>query len=479
MASFDLPLGKPPAADTDAGKTTGFLPAELLADNVFWFCRLRWIVIALLCVAEGMAASAGGFLERYGVYLSSRWPVVCAAVLAVTNILFLLDGRRLRRLPDPRAANTNLVLQSVSDLLVLTVVVHFVGSVETFAPFAYLFHVVLACIFFPSKPSLGITLLSCLLYSACVAVEYLGLFPAGGLFARLPVRAGFQAQATPLVLHVSSAMAVWLLVWYLVSHLSAAVRRRDRDLVEANERLIRVENEKAMHMLRTTHELKAPFAAIQSNVQLLQKGYCGELSDEVAEVLDRIGTRCLKLSTQIMEMLQLADLRSLPAADSQREKIRLDRLLHSVADGFRVPASARRIEIEERIRPATTTGVMGHLHMMLSNVTSNAVVYSREGGRVTVTCEPQATGEVVVTVEDHGIGIPERSLPHIFQEYYRSSEAAQYNKLSTGLGLAIVRHIAESHDIAVHVDSTEGEGTVFRLTFPAPDEEEVLPCPES
>lgn len=473
MPSFDLPISQTSAIPRDGRKAVGFLPAELLADNVLWFCRLRWVVIAFLCGIELLAAWGESLLSRYGIRLSPRWPVACAAVLTVTNIVFLLHGRRLQKFSDHRSAKTNLLLQSVSDLIVLTAVVHFVGSVETFVPFAYLFHVVLACIFFPFKLSLAVTFLSCILYSTCVALEHFGILGTDGLFAGIHVRGRFRAQATPLAIHVASAVAVWFVVWYLVSHLSAAVRQRDRELTEANEQLIRIENEKAVHMLRTSHELKAPFAAIQSNVQLVKKGYCGEISKDVSEVLDKIDARCLKLSTQITEMLELADLRSLPASDAQRETIRLDQLLHSVAESFRIPASVRGIEIEESLRPATATGVMGHVHMMVANLISNAIAYSRNGGRIWLSCEPGETGEAVVTVKDQGIGIPERSLPHIFDEYYRSSEAAQYNKMSTGLGLAIVKHLAEAHHVAVHADSEEGKGTLFRLTFPSPSEEEA------
>ncbi len=286
-----------------------------------------------------------------------------------------------------------------------------------FAPFAYLFHAVLACIFFPSGLSFRVTLFSCILYSGSVTLEHLGILRTDGIFAGLPVRDGFQALATPLVLHVASAIAVWLVVWYLVSHLSAAVRQRDRELTEANGGLIRIEHEKAIHMLRTTHELKAPFAAIQSNVQLLQKSYCGGISKDVAQVLDRIDTRCLKLSTQITEMLQLADLRSLPMGTDQREPIRLDQLIHSIAKRFLVHASARGIEMDEHLCPAATMGVRGNLHMMLTSVVSNAVAYSQKGRRLWLRCERQETGEVVVTVKDNGIGIPETSLPHIFEEY--------------------------------------------------------------
>ena len=154
MASFDLPIPQAQEVQTGERKAPGFLPAELLADNVLWFCRLRWMVIGFLSAVEVVSAAGGNtLLAQYGIYLSSRWPLACAALLAGTNILFLLHGRRLRKLPNLKASRANLVLQIVSDLIVLTAVVHFVGSVETFVSFTYLFHVVLACIFFSSGGS--------------------------------------------------------------------------------------------------------------------------------------------------------------------------------------------------------------------------------------------------------------------------------------------------------------------------------------
>ena len=73
---------------------------------------------------------------------------------------------------------------------------------------------------------------------------------------------------------------------------------------------------------------------------------------------------------------------------------------------------------------------------------------------------------MVVTVEDHGIGISPEKLPLIFEQHYRTKEAVRHNVESSGLGLAIVRNVAERHNTAVRVTSQPERGTTFQLRFP-------------
>jgi signal transduction histidine kinase len=219
-------------------------------------------------------------------------------------------------------------------------------------------------------------------------------------------------------------------------------------------------------MLRTTHELKAPFAAIAANAQLLLKGHCGILSAQAAEVVARIAARCRRLAVEIQEMLQLANLQS---AEEQPAPTRLDlaETIRWAVARVGAVAQERRVIVEEALAAATVVAVEDHIKMLLTNIIANAVVYSTEGGIVRVRCDGTPADGPVVTVEDEGIGIPAEKLPRIFDDYYRTEEAVRHNKDSTGLGLAIVRHVATSHRIRVRVESAPGRGTVFTLRFPA------------
>jgi len=467
LCTYELPLT---AADAPPGprvRLRGLLPAPLLVKNELWFCRLRWIAIGILLVFAA-AGHAPGLFARLGLRASPLWPFVSAGVLTIANVAFLIHARLLDRSPSPsRGVAVNLWGQIVIDLLVLTVVVHFIGSVETCVPFVYLFHIVLACIFFSLRQSAIVAILACVLYVGCVAGEVTGLIPPAGMYGDSLLRLQIEHAPTTLAANVATALAIWTGGWYLVSKLSGMVRERDHRLAEANQRMELAQAEKARHMLRTTHELKAPFAAIHANTQILLGNYCGELPPEAHHVLERIARRCARLSMEIQEMLQLSNLKS----DTEKAQLRfatldVSQVLRQCIGQLKPVAQERRISIEEALEHAEAYVVPDHAMMLFANLLSNAIHYSHEGGQVHVRCYARPSGEAAAQVADHGIGIPGDKLPHIFDEYYRTDEAARHNRESTGLGLAIVRHVAQTHGLHVRVDSRPGDGTTFTVTFP-------------
>jgi len=479
--SFDLlppSTGKPRARPS--APAAGGLSEDVLLANVFWFIRLRWAVVATFVMLEAVALLAGDRFLSSGLVIPSRWPWVLATVLAAVNVAYYSWGLGLARASAAHTGRTtgdrqgnksrlyvNLWAQIVGDLVVLTVVVHYVGSVETYIAFAYLFHIVLACIFLPAVAGLAVTGLSAGLYVGCVGLEYAGVLRATPVLADSTFRRHLEGVPLRLLIHVGSAVAIWLVVWYLVSHLAAGVRLRDEQLSLANERLLRFGREKTQHMLHTTHELKAPFAAMQSNVQLLLKGYCGELPGAAREVITKIEVRCRKLSNQVQEMLQLANLKSEEARTRPRVSCDLVQLIRRAIDGLAPAAASRNVTITCALGPTQVVGVRDQLEMLLTNVISNAVHYSFAGGSVEVRCHAGPQGGAQVVVSDQGIGIPPQKVAHVFDEYYRTNEAARHNRMSTGLGLAIVKQVAEFHGIAIHIDSEVAKGTIVTLTFPA------------
>ena len=467
-AHFELPLPDASARtrkdDAKASRQATALPTPLLAKNAYWFCQLRWLVIAMLA-GFGAAGLFKPLMDTFSLRQPGGWPFIAAGVLAIGNVIFLTHARRLRRHKHPGPARVNLWAQIVVDLVVLTAVVHFVGSMQTFVAFTYLFHIALACIFFPRRDSLLVTLLAGGLYGACTLLERQGWLPQGGIFADAVLGPPTTPSVMGWLVSVGMAVSIWIVVWYLISKLSGLVRPRDVQLAKTNERLLAAQEERRRHMLVTTHELKAPLAAVHANAQLLYDGYCGPMPDKAMDVLERITARCRRLTTEIQEMLQLANLTSTSQEKPETETLDLVELLQWSVDHAAAVAQDRAIHVHADLQPAPVLGVAEHLRMMLGNLVTNAVIYSDRGDCVTVMCRAGDDG-ATVTIADEGIGIAPDKLPRVFDEHIRTNQAVQHNRESSGLGLAIVRRIAEDHRVGLRVESQLGVGTTFHLQFP-------------
>jgi len=475
MATYELPL--PPAGAPAPSKQgdPASLTEPLLVGNVVWFCRFRWAVVAILA-AFGAMADFPPIAEPLRLAHAGAWPFVLAGILAAYNLLFLAHARVLRRPHTPLAASLNLACQVGLDLIVLTAVVHFAGSRETLIAFAYLFHIGLACIFLGRLQSLLVVLLATTLYLACMTAERVGILTPRSIFADQAPGSYVGFESAPLVLNLLSVVGIWLVIWYLGSHLAMMVRRRDHELARTNRRLGQAMAERSRHMLRTTHELKAPFAAVQSYAQVLLEGYCGDLPGECRRVVERIVARSRRLGEEIQEMLHLAELDSTTRPPAAPATVDLAGILRGCLEQLGPLAERHGVTVDADLQPAVIVGVRNQLHLLLSNLLLNAVVYSHEGGQVRLRCGPGRDGDAVVTVADNGIGIEPAKLPRIFEEHYRADEAVQHNPESSGLGLAIAARIVRSHGIRLRVQSRPGKGTTFELTFrrrPQGDEEDA------
>jgi signal transduction histidine kinase len=389
-----------------------------------------------------------------------------AGILVLYNIGFHVHAAVLRRSVKTHGVRGNLWGQILLDLMLLTAFVHFLGSLETFVPFAYLFHIALASMLFSRRQSVGVALVACGLYAACVFAELVGLVGGQGLLATKSV--GQYVATAPLTAMANVVFAVFILMvtWYLTSELAGRVRQRDVELEEANRRLHAALGERARHMLRTARELKTPLSAIHANMQLLLKGYFGELSEPAREVVTRAYSRCERLAHETREMLELGNLRSESEQGPEPGKVDLSEVLMECLGDLASEIQRRHMVVDTDLQHAVITTVEGHMKMLFSNLLANAVTYSRTGGRMCVRCEPGGDGGPKVTIQDEGIGIPPEKLPHIFEEYYRTNEAVRHNPQSSGLGLTVVQLVAEKHGIDVKVTSRLARGTKFELQFP-------------
>lgn len=465
---FELPL--PPKPETlfseldISGNPSQYAFEPLLLKNEAWYCQLRWVVIFTFILFGGLTLIPG-ILPVFGFQPGWSWPWTLAAILLPANLFFLWHISWMRRTGRFRGLKENLWAQILFDLIVVTATIHVAGGFDTDISFLYLFHIVLSCIFLQPAESLAVTAVACLLYLGCAGLELNGILRHPAVSDQGAFRSVLAGTFGYPWLKLGIVVFMLGMVWFLASRLSARIRKREQDLMQTNHRLLQLQKEKMQFMLQTTHELKAPFAAIQANTQLLLKGYCGELPAEALEIMGRINERSHRLAYMIREMLQLANLRSQSEGPLRMTQVTLVPALGIAIEQVRQIAEEHGVTLVEELREAYALGLDEHLKILFLNLLNNAILYSHKGGRVMVRCQTGIGGGAVVSIEDNGIGIPQDKLSKIFDEYYRTNEALQHNKDSTGLGLAIVRHIAETHRIRIVVESTPNQGTCFTLFF--------------
>jgi hypothetical protein len=116
------------------------------------------------------------------------------------------------------------------------------------------------------------------------------------------------------------------------------------------------------------------------------------------------------------------------------------------------------------------TGDAGLLSQMVINLVSNAVKFSHQGKILEITLQrrfvDEMRGNIVITIRDHGIGIPADEIDHLFERFYRASNAVTQHIQGTGLGLAIVAKVAQIHGAIIEVNSELGDGTSITVEFP-------------
>lgn len=248
------------------------------------------------------------------------------------------------------------------------------------------------------------------------------------------------------------------------------LQKKILDYERLNEKLLKINDEKTRYLLQATHQLKAPFAAIQSYTDIILEGYAGDVSEETRHVVEKIRIRCELLSSGIKEMLELANLKSYVRENVIMVDASLNDLVRTTIEAHSVIAEKRgiRLNFEPHSGSTLVRCNRDQLAMLFSILVDNAINYSNNNSNVDIAVSERNPNKLIVSIRDYGIGISETNLPKIFNEYFRTNDGAKKHPNGTGLGLSIAKEIVKIHDADLDVESTLGKGTTFIVTVPAP-----------
>lgn len=232
--------------------------------------------------------------------------------------------------------------------------------------------------------------------------------------------------------------------------------------------LIRLEEIRKDFVANVSHELRTPVTSIKGFAETLLSGAMEdrEVRKNFLEIIHKESER---LHSLIDDLLILS---GVERAEFKLEftDVHVNKVIEEAIQLVSVKVKEKKMKII--FQPSSeivVEGDAGRLIQVLVNLLSNALAYSQDGKEVKVYIE-KTSEQVIIIVEDEGIGIEPSQLPRLFERFYRVDQARSRESGGTGLGLAIVKHLIEAHNGSVEVYSKPSVGTAFYVKLPIKQE---------
>ena len=229
--------------------------------------------------------------------------------------------------------------------------------------------------------------------------------------------------------------------------------------------LARLEQVRRDFVANVSHELRTPLTVLHGYLEMLEP----ELMPQMAPVLGDLRSQSLRMTQIVEDLLTLSRLEGQNQVPEERVSMRaLLSTLKREAEGL---SHGRHTVTLVRSSDNDLRGSTDYLHSAFSNLVSNAVRYTPEGGRIEISWRATDDGGARFAVTDTGNGIPAEHLPRITERFYRVSTSRSRETGGTGLGLSIVKHVLQLHHGRLTIESEVGVGSTFSCVF---DPERVL-----
>lgn len=235
----------------------------------------------------------------------------------------------------------------------------------------------------------------------------------------------------------------------------------------------RSDEQRREFVANVSHELRTPITNVRSYAETLVDAGESLPPDTAKHFLGVILSESDRMTKIVQDLLALSKFDAGETAFSFR-RCDLREGLRSVYEAMSLDVKKRGLSLDMEL-PGDSVLVMGdraRLEQVIINITTNAVRYTPEGGRVTMAVRSEG-GESVITVSDTGIGIPAEDIPHIFDRFYRVDKARSRAMGGTGLGLSIAFEIVKRHQGRIEIQSQVGVGTVMTVRLPALQEDVI------
>jgi len=216
-----------------------------------------------------------------------------------------------------------------------------------------------------------------------------------------------------------------------------------------------------------SHQLRTPLSAIKTYSHMLLDGYMGDVNDPQRKSLRTILSAANRMNELISTLLNITRIESGSIAITPK-MVNIEHLAEEVNKEHHLPASDKNISLsvtKQGSQPPIIKTDTLIVKEVLSNLVSNAIKYTHDGGSVVIHINSR-TRDLMLSVEDNGLGIPKYSQEHVFTKFFRAHNVVKQETSGTGLGLYLVKGLLESIGGKIWFESREGKGTTFYITLP-------------
>ena len=511
MSTFSEPQVPPPAPMPDLPERyrAGALVALL---RLHWFANLRWAMLAGALAALGIERMVAPQIHRpEGLF-------VILFALAAINLVWTGISRSLGRrvsssaeieAADVRGALLYANLQVATDLLVLTLILHFTGGVENPMAIFYLFHMAIGALLLHSWQALLQGVWAVTLYAVMAIGELVWRPDVHHPFLPGLERVGLHAEPTyvaaAIVIVACGVFGTLFFMLRVATRLDAReqqLRSAHRALQQSQTAVFDLQRRKSRFLQTSAHQLKSPLAGIQTLTGLIRDGILPEQT--VRETCEKIIRRCRDGIDQVTEMLTLARVEEVDPDRHRKALSDVGKTVSGLCQQYQAQAEGKGLMLEFDCQLPAESGLRARVDSRdladcVGNLIENAIKYTDSGGRVSVivarssaASRPEKDGLdgvhagerggagdfVAVIVKDTGMGIEADALRgregpggagSIFDAFRRGNGALAARIPGTGLGLSIVREVVEKAGGRLKVHSRPGKGSTFSVMFPTGD----------
>ena len=431
------------------------LETKSITRRAWWLVKWRFGFIFLLLAVTFVSQ------VLFDVKLASVQLYGLALLVLVYNITLLFTLKHLGRSGTEisyKTINRILNLQIFADIFILTSILYFSGGIENPFFFYYIFHMILASMLLSKRMSYLQVTLAVLLFGSLLISQYYGILRYYSLEGFIDARLHQHPQYLLAVFFVFATTLYGSV--YLTTSVVSQLRKQQLRLETAHQQLLDKDQIKNEYVMCVSHDIKSHLAATKSCLDILSDCLIGPLNEEQKDLVERADRRTSKCIQFLSALLKLSRMRL--TGRIEKERFSLKSIIYNAFVAVEDKAVAKEIQLKHDLDPLIDeiSGSQVLIEDTITNLLMNAVKYTLPGGSVQLQLRDMGD-KIQIEIQDTGIGIPPDEVNHIFEEFYRASNAKKIERDGTGLGLSMAREVIERHGGRIWVQSGQGGSTFF------------------